>query len=80
MAIAEDIITFIDDELLDDPDVELDENTSLFQDRVLDSLNLVMLIGHLEKTYNIKIKSSEVSIDNLDSVSKMIEFIQRKTS
>lgn len=76
---AEEIITFINDELLDEPE-DIGKGTSLFQDRILDSLNLVMLISFLEKTYSIKVKTSEVSIENLDTVAKMITFIEKKTN
>jgi len=76
---AEEIITFINDELLDEPE-DIGIDTSLFEDRILDSLNLVMLIGFLEEKYAIKIKTSEVSIENLDSVSKMISFINKKNN
>lgn len=77
---AQQILSFIEDELLDDPDVEVKPDTSLFQDRVLDSLNLVQLIGFLEKTFNVKIGTSEVTIDNLDSINNMIRFLDKKTS
>ena len=77
MTNAEEIILFINDELLDEPE-DIGEETSLFQDRILDSLNLVMLIGFLEEKFEIKIKTSEVSIDNLDTVAKMIAFIKKK--
>lgn len=73
------IIEFIEDELLDEPeDIELE--TSLFQDRLLDSLNLVMLISFLEKEFSIKIATSEVSIDNLDTVARIVGFIERKSN
>lgn len=76
---VEEIITFINDELLDEPE-DFDKDTSLFQDRILDSLNLVMLIGFLEEKFAIKIKTSEVSIENLDTVAQMITFIEKKTN
>lgn len=76
---AEEIITFINDELLDEPE-DIGKDTSLFQDRILDSLNLVMLIGFLEEKFRIKIKTSEVSIEHLDTVAKMITFIEKKTN
>lgn len=76
---AEEIITFINDELLDEPE-DIGKDTSLFQDRILDSLNLVMLIGFLEEKFAIKIKTAEVSIENLDTVAKMITLIEKKTN
>jgi acyl carrier protein len=75
---TEEIITFINDELLDEPE-DISNDTSLFQDRILDSLNLVMLISFLEEKFQIKIKTSEVSLENLDTVAKMLTFIEKKT-
>jgi len=74
------ILAFILDELVEDLDVEITQDTSLFQDRVLDSLNLVALINFLERAFNIKISPSEVNIENLDSVSNMLSFLDRKMS
>lgn len=76
----EDIINFIKGDLLDDSDEVITLETSLFEERLLDSLNLITLIAHLEKTYGIKINPAEVNIDNLDSVGKIIAFLQRKGS
>ena len=56
----------------------VDADTSLFQGQVLDSLNLVELITFVETRFGIKVAPSEVSIDNLDSVSRIVGFIQRK--
>lgn len=78
MDYAETITSYIQEEMLDDSEVKLTEDTSLFQDRILDSLNLVSLIAFLEKSFNIKVKTSEVTIENFDSVSNMIKFLQKK--
>ena len=74
------ILDYVRDELLEDPDEEISPDTSLFQSRILDSLNLVRLIGFLEETFNIKINTSEVIIENLDSVRNMLKFLDKKTS
>jgi acyl carrier protein len=74
------ILEYISDELLEDPDEEISADTSLFQGRVLDSLNMVSLIRFLEETFNIKIKTSEVTVENLDSVEKMLVFLDKKTA
>lgn len=78
MEMQQQVIDFIKDELVDDPETEILSDTSLFRDQVLDSLNLLALIGHLEKSYSIKIAPSEVSMDNLDSVASIIKFVEQK--
>ncbi len=79
MADAKDILDYIKNELLEDESFEIDEDSSLFQDRILDSLNLLSLISFLEDKYSIKVETSEVNIDNLDSVTKITAFLQTKT-
>ncbi len=58
--------------------IAVDAETSLFQDQVLDSLNLVELITFVETRFGIKVAPSEVSIDNLDTVSRIAGLIERK--
>ncbi len=79
MNAGEIILEFIQNELIDDLDTELSVDMSLFQDRLLDSLNMVSLMNFLEKTFGIDINTSEVTLENLDSVQKMIAFVQKKT-
>ena len=59
-------------------DVAVDAETSLFQDQILDSLNLVELITFVETRFGIKVAPSEVSIDNLDTVNRIAGLIERK--
>lgn len=78
MAREEEIIEFIKEDLLDDPDEEVTLETSLFEERLLDSLNLIALISFLEKKHSIKINPSEVNVDNLDTVLRIISFLDKK--
>jgi acyl carrier protein len=74
---ADVILEFIRDELLED-DVDVDEDTSLFRDQLLDSMNLTSLIAFLEQTFAIKIKAMDIVYENLDTVRHMLAFIERK--
>jgi len=74
---ADVILEFIRDELLED-DVDIDEDTSLFRDQLLDSMNLTSLIVFLEQTFAIKIKAMDIVFENLDTVRHMLAFIERK--
>ena len=76
----ETIISYIVDELLDDPEVEIGDDSSLFEGRILDSLNLLALITFLEETFNIRINNSEINIENLDTVSNILTFLEKKTA
>jgi acyl carrier protein len=74
---ADAILEFIRDELLDE-DVDIDEDTSLFRDQLLDSMNLTALIVFLEQTFAIKIGAMDIVYENLDTVRHMLSFIERK--
>jgi acyl carrier protein len=79
MSDAEIILDFLRDEVEELPDdVELDENTSLFREQLLDSMNLTSLITFLEETFSIKIGAIDIVFENLDSVTNMVAFIARK--
>jgi acyl carrier protein len=47
---------------------------------VLDSLQLLRFVMELEAMYEVRISDSDLTLDNLGSVSKMAVFIQRLRS
>ena len=78
MSTKEIIKDYIENDLIEDDDVEVSEETSLFRDQLLDSLNLLSLITFIEKQFQIKISPSEVSIDNIDTINNIAAFVERK--
>lgn len=80
MSADEQIKDFIKDELLADADTNIENDTSLFRDKILDSLNLLSLIFFLEKNFSIKISPSEVSFENIDTIDRMAAFVEKKQS
>ncbi len=77
---AEDtILQFIREELLED-DIEIDADTLLFSDQLLDSMSLTRLVVFLESTFPIEVSAADVSLENLDTVNHMKAFIERKQS
>jgi acyl carrier protein len=77
MSDAETILEFIRDDLLEE-EVEIDADTSLFRDQLLDSMNLTNLIMFLEETFSIRIGAIDIAFENLDTVNHMIAFIAKK--
>lgn len=70
------ITEYICDELLDGERVETD--TSLFRTKLLDSLSLTSLILFLEQRFAVRIGPMDISYENLDSVSLIVAFLERK--
>jgi len=75
---SSELLKYISDNFAATNTVAVDAETSLFQDQVLDSLNLVELITFVETQFGVTVAPSEVSIDNLDTVNRIVGFIQRK--
>jgi acyl carrier protein len=77
MADADSILEFIREEA-DLEEDEVNADTSLFRDQLLDSMNLTALIAFLEEEFEIKVKPMEIVYENLDTVDHMLAFIARK--
>jgi len=56
----------------------LDPSVPVFSSGVIDSFSLVSLITFIEKRCDIKVDPIDVTLENLDSVEFMIDFIARK--
>ena len=77
MTDAETILEFIRDEADLDED-EVDVETSLFRDQLLDSMNLTALIAFLEETFSIRVKPMDIVYENLDTVNHMLTYVASK--
>ena len=76
MDIVNELKTMIEEELLDNP-VKINEETSLFNGQILDSLKLTMLVAFIEDTYEIKVKSLDIIYENFDTINNMKEYIEK---
>ncbi len=56
----------------------IEDDTPLISTSVLDSFNMVEMIGFIEKEAGIKIGAMEVNLDNLDSIAKILAFVAKK--
>ena len=55
---------------------EFDAETDLFENDILDSLTLVMLIGQMEEKFGIFIPEEVVSVKNFSTVNAMVSVIE----
>ena len=56
-------------------------NDDSFQRRgIVDSTGILELVCHLQQRYGIDIDDAEIVPDNLDSVTKVASFVERKTA
>ncbi|WP_456377104.1 acyl carrier protein [Thiolapillus sp.] len=79
MPVEEKIRAFIlENYLFTDDQSELKNDDSFLDQGILDSTGILEIIFFIEDEFQIKIKDEEMVPDNLDSVDKIVAFIQRK--
>lgn len=74
----DEIIEYIEDEYVEEDDVELDENTSLVKGGIIDSFSIVALRNWLQKTYEITIPDEQGTVENFETVTKIIELVNAR--
>ena len=57
---------------------DLGDNDSFLEKGIFDSTGILELVSHLENTYNIRLESDELIPQNLDSITSLARFIERK--
>jgi len=68
-----DILQFIKTSLLKNKDVEISLKTQLFKERLVDSMNILKLIGYVENKLNRKLSDNEIVMKNFESAGSIIE-------
>jgi acyl carrier protein len=72
---ASDIRTYITQSGVDNSSIE--PETALFSSGLLDSFLMVELILFIEEKANISIDASDITLENLDSISAIISFCEK---
>ena len=78
MEISERIRKFIIETFLFEEDDNLKGNTSLLENGIIDSTGVLELVMFIEETYGISVDDDEIVPENLDSISNITDYIQRK--
>lgn len=55
----------------------LDESSLLFSSGAIDSFVLINLITFIEEQEGIRVSPGDVNLDNLDSVSRILAYVER---
>jgi acyl carrier protein len=74
----EQIRAYLNDQFLFEADpqrIGLDE--SLFGRGMLDSAHMVDIVLHLEKTFGIRIASTDITPENFDTINRMAAYVTR---
>jgi acyl carrier protein len=60
-------------------DMSLREDVSLLEEGIMDSTGVLDLVMFIEETFGIQVKDEELVPENLDSVDKLVAFVEKKT-
>lgn len=74
------IRTFIIDNFLFGNADGLRDDTSFLEEGIIDSTGVLELITFLEEEFSIKVDDDELIPENLDSINKVGDFLQKKMS
>ena len=79
MDIRTEIRGFINDNFMmgRDPS-ELKDSISLLELGIIDSTGVLELVNFIEESYGITIEDDELTPENLDTIDRMFEYINRK--
>jgi len=71
---------YIRDELAPGYDLnDLDEEQSLIETGILDSMGIVKLVAFIEEQYQIKVEDEDLLPENFEKISSIAELISKKT-
>lgn len=59
------------------PDVDFENETSLIDDGVLDSFDVVSIISELDDEFGVQVKINELDPENFNSVESIWEMVQK---
>ena len=56
----------------------LGENSLLFSSGLVDSFSMIDLITYLESTVSIRIEPADITLDNFDTLGRILEFLSSR--
>jgi acyl carrier protein len=58
-------------------DIDLDENTDLFESGIIDSMGVIELVSFIEERYDVSLDAKQMSADNFKTVNSILSLIQK---
>lgn len=71
-------IFILENYLFTDDEAALGDDDSFLDNGILDSMGILELIDYLTEDLSIDVDGDEVTPDNLDSINKVVNFIEKK--
>jgi len=76
--IIKQVTEFIEQNFVYDQEMNLNKDESLLDSGLVDSTGILEVVSFLEQNYNVSVEDDEMVPDNLDSITKISNFINRK--
>ncbi|RKJ51498.1 hypothetical protein D7Y09_14380 [bacterium 1XD42-1] len=61
------------------PYIDIDANSKLIEDDILDSMGILVLVTELEEKYKITIPLEKIKIEDFQTVSTLVSFVKGYT-
>ena len=59
------------------PDVDFEHETKLIDDEILDSFDIIAIVGELNETFDIEIDVEDLEPENFNSAPAILELVQK---
>ncbi len=76
--IEEQVRNFITENFLFGEEKKVADTDSFLENGIIDSTGVLEVVSFVEDTFNIKVKDEEMMPENLDSISNLVNFINKK--
>ena len=74
---VEAIRTIIQNEILNEPDFEIEADQDLLLSETLDSLRVMLLVQHLESACDVSIPPEDVTLENFSTLECIADYVRR---
>lgn len=71
---------YILEEFVPDGDIDVEDNTNLLEEEVVDSLGIFTLVSFIENKFNVSIDAEEVNLDNFETLQSIAKLVESKLS
>jgi acyl carrier protein len=69
---------FVDNFLMGDTTTVINDSESFMESGIVDSTGMLEIVTFLEQTFAIKVADRELLPENLDSMDRLVKFVDRK--
>ena len=77
--VADQLREYIENDVIEPGSVtQLTNETQLWDEELIDSMGIMMLIAHIESEYDVDVEVEDVDVENFKSVNKIAALVERR--